>query len=118
MNKQDIAEKSLFVKTGTSIRRISSGEILYLQCEGNVTHLFLLDGTELVCVRLLKLFEEDLSDAGFIRISHNMMVNLGEVQDIRYVNTRKRQVVLTGGTVRDVSYRKWKSVKEAILGRK
>ncbi|MBQ9451557.1 MAG: LytTR family transcriptional regulator [Bacteroidales bacterium] len=111
-------EKVLFIKSGPTIKRVHSGEILYIQCEGNVSRLVLLDGTEMVCVRLLKLFEEDLNGAGFIRINHNMLANLSEIIEIRYVNARKRQVVLTGGTVLDVSYRKWKSVKEALLGRK
>ena len=73
----------------------------------------MLDGSEMVCVRLLKLFEQDLDGAGFLRINHNVLVNLAEIQEIRYVNARKRQVVLTGGVVVDVSYRKWKSLKEA-----
>ncbi len=116
--KGNVAEKALFIKSGPTIKRVLSGEILYIQCEGNVSRLVLLDGTELVCVRLLKLFEEDLSDANFIRINHNILVNLAEIMEIHYVNARKRQVVLTGGVVLDVSYRKWKSVKEALLGRK
>lgn len=111
-------EKALFIKSGPTIKRVLSSEILYIQCDGNVSHLYLLDGSELVCVRLLKLFEQDLASAGFIRINHNVLVNLSEILEIRYVNARKRQVILTGGVVLDVSYRKWKAVKEALLGRK
>lgn len=118
MDNKNLTEKTLFVKSGSSIKRVLSNEILYLSCEGNISQLHLLDGTELVCVRLLKLFEEDLADAGFIRINHNMLVNLSEVMEIRYVNARKRQVVLTGDVILDVSYRKWKTVKEALLGQK
>lgn len=116
--KNAAAEKALFIKSGPTIKRVLSSEILYVQCEGNVSRLNLKDGTELVCVRLLKLFEEDLSGAGFIRINHNMLVNLAEITEIRYINARKRQVVLSDEVVLDVSYRKWKSVKEALLGRK
>ena len=116
--KGNVAEKALFIKSGPTIKRVISRDILYIQCEGNVSRLILLDGSELVCVRLLKLFEEDLSGAGFIRINHNMLVNLAEVTEIRYINARKRQVILTGDVVLDVSYRKWKSVKEALLGKK
>ncbi|MCR5841801.1 MAG: LytTR family transcriptional regulator [Bacteroidales bacterium] len=116
--KRTVAEKALFIKSGPTIKRVLSSEILYVQCEGNVSRLNLKDGTELVCVRLLKLFEEDLSGAGFIRINHNMLVNLAEITEIRYINARKRQVVLSDEVVLDVSYRKWKSVKEALLGRK
>ena len=118
MENNKAQEKALFIKSGPTIKRVLSNEILYVQCDGNVSHLFLLDGTELVCVRLLKLFDEELSGAGFIRINHNILVNLAEVIEIRYVSARKRQVVLQGGVVLDVSYRKWKAVKEALLGRR
>ena len=118
MESKAFAEKSLFIKSGPTIKRVLSSDILYVQCDGNVSHLYMLDGTELVCVRLLKLFEQDLTDAGFIRINHNILVNLSEIVEIRYVNARKRQVILSGGVVLDVSYRKWKAVKEALLGRK
>jgi len=118
MENSTMLEKALFIKSGPTIKRVLSSEILYIQCDGNVSHLYLLDGSELVCVRLLKLFEQDLASAGFIRINHNVLVNLSEILEIRYVNARKRQVILTGGVVLDVSYRKWKAVKEALLGRK
>lgn len=118
MENNNSVEKSLFIKSGSTIKRVLSTDVLYIQCDGNVSHLYMMDGTELVCVRLLKLFEQDLSGAGFIRINHNVLVNLSEVLEIRYVNARKRQVILTGGVVLDVSYRKWKAVKEALLGKK
>lgn len=96
MDANSVSEKAIFVKSGHSIKRVLSSEILYVQCEANVSRLFMLDGSELVCVRLLKLFEQDLDGAGFLRINHNVLVNLSEIQEIRYVNARKRQVVLTG----------------------
>lgn len=117
MDANSVSEKAIFVKSGHSIKRVLSSEILYVQCEANVSRLFMLDGSELVCVRLLKLFEQDLDGAGFLRINHNVLVNLSEIQEIRYVNARKRQVVLTGGVVMDVSYRKWKSLKEALFSK-
>ena len=112
------AEKPIFIKTGHVVKRISGSDILYVTCEGNVSNLYLKDGGKMTCVRLLKLIEQDLSGAGFIRINHNCLVNMAEVEEIRYVNARKRQLVLSGGVIVDVSYRKWKAVKEALLGRK
>lgn len=111
------SDKPIFIKTGHIVKRISGQDILYVTCEGNVSTIYLKDGGQISCVRLLKLIEEDLSGAGFLRINHNCLVNLAEVQEIRYVNARKRELVLTGGVVTDVSYRKWKAVKEALLGR-
>ncbi|MCR5351840.1 MAG: LytTR family transcriptional regulator [Bacteroidales bacterium] len=110
-------EKPLFIKSGRTIKRISGNDILYVACEGNISTLHLKDGTQLSCVRLLKLFEQDLADLGFVRISHNCLVNLAEVEEIQYINARKRMLVLSGGEALDVSYRKWKNVKEALLGR-
>ena len=115
--KNNPAETTLFIKTGHVVKRVLCGEILYVQCDGNISHITLMDGSELVSVRLLKLFEEDLAGAGFIRINHNLLVNLSEITEIRYVSSRKRQVVLSNGAVLDVSYRKWKQVKETLLGK-
>ncbi len=74
MDANSVSEKAIFVKSGHSIKRVLSSEILYVQCEANVSRLFLLDGSELVCVRLLKLFEQDLDGAGFLRINHKLEI--------------------------------------------
>ena len=110
-------EKTLFVKVDRLIKRISSREILYLTCEGNVSQIHLVGGGAMTCTRLLKLFEEDLAGAGFCRVNHNCLVNLEKVEEIHYIDARKRQLILTGGVVTDISYRKWKAVKSALLGK-
>ena len=110
-------EKPVFVKSGRIIKRIPGSDILYVTCEGNISHIHLKSGGELSCVRLLKLFEEDLAGSGFIRINHNCLVNAAEVQEIQYVSARKRCLSLSNGDTVDVSYRKWKSVKDALLGK-
>jgi len=112
------AEKALFIKSGHTVKRFSGDDINYITCVGNASCLHLKDGGELTCIRLLKLFEQDLAGSGFVRINHNCLVNLAEVKEIHYVNARKRELLLTDGTVLEVSYRKWKAVKEALLGKK
>lgn len=108
-------DKSVFVKIGSTIRRVQSKDILYVDCEGNVSTIHLQDGKKMTCVRLLKLFEQDLAGTHFLRINHNCLANMAEVEEIRYVDARKRQLVLSDGSVLDVSYRKWKQVKEVLL---
>ena len=115
MEERILNEKSIFVKTGNTIKRIQSKDILYVQCEGNVSQIHLLNGSELTCIRLLKLIEQDLAGTGFVRINHNCLANGAEVEEIRYI---KRQLVLSDGTGLDISYRKWKPVKTALLGKK
>lgn len=115
MEERIRADKAIFVKTGATIRRIQSKDILYIHCEGNVSILHLQDGREKSCVRLLKLMEQDLAGANFLRINHNCLVNLDEVEEIHYIDARKRQLILSDGTALDISYRKWKNVKDALL---
>ena len=117
MEERIRADKAIFVKTGATIKRVQSKDILYIHCEGNVSILHLRDGKQMSSVRLLKLMEQDLAGTPFLRINHNCLVNLDEVEEIRYIDARKRQLVLSEGTVLDVSYRKWKAAKEALLGR-
>lgn len=115
MEERIRADKAIFVKTGTAIKRVQSKDILYIHCEGNVSILHLQGGKQMSCVRLLKLVEEDLAGTSFLRINHNCLANLAEVEEIHYIDARKRQLVLTDGTVLDVSYRKWKQVKTVLL---
>jgi Response regulator of the LytR/AlgR family len=117
MEERIRADKALFVKTGATIKRVQSKDILYIQCEGNVSTLHLRDGKQMSSVRLLKLIEQDLAGTAFLRINHNCLANLDEVEEIRYIDARKRQLILSDGTALDVSYRKWKAAKEALLGR-
>lgn len=109
------AERTLFVKSRTTIKRVQSKDILYIHCEGNVSYFHLQGGKQMRCVRLLKLVEQDLAGTSFLRINHNCLVNLAEVEEIHYIDARKRQLALSDGTVLDVSYRKWKPVKMALL---
>ena len=46
MEERIRADKAIFVKTGATIRRIQSKDILYIHCEGNVSILHLQDGRE------------------------------------------------------------------------
>lgn len=117
MEERIRADKAIFVKTGAIIKRVQSKDILYIQCEGNVSTLHLRDGKRMSSVRLLKLIEQDLAGTAFLRINHNCLANLDEVEEIRYIDARKRQLILSDGTALDVSYRKWKAAKEALLGR-
>lgn len=108
-------DKSVFVKTGYRIKRIQSKDILYVDCKGNISTLHLQGGKQFSSARLLKLVEKDLAGTPFLRVNHNCLANLDEVEEIRYVNARKHQLTLSDGTVLDVSYRKWKQVKDALL---
>lgn len=117
MEERIRADKAIFVKIGATIKRVQSRDILYIHCEGNVSILHLRDGKQMSSVRLLKLMEQDLAGTPFLRINHNCLANLDEVEEIRYIDARKRQLILSDGTALDVSYRKWKSAKVALLGR-
>jgi len=50
-------------------------DILYLQCEGNYTMIFLKDSNKILELKPLKEFQKELSNFGFVRINNNTLVN-------------------------------------------
>jgi len=67
--------------------------ILYIQCHGELSTIFLNDSSYLMEIRPIRAFEEDFSNMGFIRISRNTLVNgkyltkLDTLQGKRLVDT-------------------------------
>ena len=76
-------DKSIFVKIGSTIRRIQSKDILYVDCEGNVSTIHLQDGKQMTCVRLLKLLEQDL---GMVDDSIATFKSRNKITDITHVS--------------------------------
>ncbi|MCW3077326.1 MAG: response regulator transcription factor [Bacteroidetes bacterium] len=68
------------------------------------TELILNNGKQMVASRLLKDFEEILSEYNFLRIHHSYIINLNEVN--RYVKGEGGYVVMNDGSTCEVSRRK------------
>jgi DNA-binding LytR/AlgR family response regulator len=54
---------------------VNMEDITHITCDGYVSTVHLVDETKYSEARLLKHFEEELADYGFLRTSHNILVN-------------------------------------------
>ena len=78
--------------------------IVYIQCHGGLSVIYLNDESQEEEIKTLKAFEEDLCGMGFIRISRDTIVNGKYVTEVN-TNNGKR-VVCLGEIVLNVSKRR------------
>lgn len=79
-------------------------DIIFCKADGCYTHLCLTHHQTTIVTRVLKDFEELLSDSGFCRVHNSFLVNLSHVK--RYVKGDGGYVVLTDNHHVDISRRK------------
>ncbi|MEI6349283.1 MAG: LytTR family transcriptional regulator DNA-binding domain-containing protein [Bacteroidota bacterium] len=63
--------------------------ITYLQCDGYITSIHLINEETVVVSKLLKHFEKELSVVDFKRVNHSTLVNLKHVTSIHTENGQK-----------------------------
>ena len=77
-----LAKSRLMVKVGTGIRPLDTAAILYVQAEGDYLRLKLA-GEELRIRERMKDIEQQVADAGFVRIHRSVLVNLDHVREMK-----------------------------------
>jgi DNA-binding LytR/AlgR family response regulator len=87
--------------------------IVYIQCDGELSTIFLNDNSKLKELKPLNSFEETLSDMGFIRISRNTMINGKYITKVD-TNFGKR-VVYLGEIELPVSKRRLQFLKQRLF---
>ena len=101
------------VKEKSKISFIDINDILYLQCDGYLTTIYLVDKTSIDVAKLLKQFESELAPFGFLRVNHHTLINL------RYLNNLKigkqRRVVFVKDIEITISRRKFYLLKEWLM---
>ena len=78
--------------------------IMYIRCEGDLSTIFLSDKSKVEEIKTLKEYEKELSDAGFVCISRNTIIN-GKYITKADTNYHKR-VVYLGETALNISKRR------------
>jgi two-component system, LytTR family, response regulator len=92
------------VPTFEGLQMIDTNEIVKCTAEDNYTHILLLNGSKIMVSRLLKEYEELLSDYNFFRVHNSCLINLEHVT--KYVKGEGGYVVMPDGTCVEVSRRK------------
>lgn len=87
-----------------NVHYIEIEKITFIECHSYVSIIHTDDNKKVTVSKLLKTFEEELSDFGFIRINRGVLVNLAKVK--KYMCRGKRQIELTNGMKLSVSRRK------------
>ncbi|MFZ4548186.1 MAG: LytR/AlgR family response regulator transcription factor [Bacteroidales bacterium] len=75
-------DRKLAIVDKKSTRLVDIEIISYLECDGYVTSIH-INGHETISVsKLLKNFENELTEYGFLRANHNTIVNPKHIEDI------------------------------------
>ena len=96
------SEKKVIIKGSCGSHCIDAGQITHLTCMGYKTSFHLKDNAKLIShSKLLKKWEAELSDFGFLRVSKNTIINL---IFLIYIESKERKVKLSSGEVINVSH--------------
>lgn len=96
--------KRIAIPTNDGISYFNVDELIYLEADSNYTRLYFTYDRKILASKTMKDFEEQLSDASFIRVHHTFIVNVQHIT--KYIKGDGGQVLLSNGKVIDVSRRK------------
>lgn len=92
------------VPTFDGLQMIGAEEIVKCTADESYTHIKLTDGSKLVVSRILKEFEELLSDFNFFRVHNSSLINLTHVK--KYIKGDGGYVIMSDNETVEVSRRK------------
>ncbi len=92
------------VPSSEGIDFFQTKEIIYCKADGCYTTIYLTGRQTKVVTRVLKDFEDFLSESGFLRVHNSFLINLNHVK--RYVRGEGGHVILTEDHQVDVSRRR------------
>ena len=104
LNRFDNSNPTLTISTEKSIEFLEVNEIVFIQAQGSYSMFMLKNGKKVVTSKLLKEYENLLSDFSFFRLHNSYIVNLGQVK--RFIKTDGGYVEMKNGTKIPVSRRK------------
>ena len=111
-----VSEKAKFTRiaipTVQGLQFIKVDDIVYLEASTNYTKFHLCNNIQYTVSKTLKEFEDILSADVFIRIHNSYVINKNYVE--KYLRGDGGQVVLTNGSVLDISKRKRAEFLKAI----
>jgi two-component system, LytTR family, response regulator len=98
----------LLLSTCTGIELITISNIVRIEAISNYSKLFFANSKTLVVAKVLKWFDELLSDKGFIRIHRSHLINLSCINSYNNINHQK--IILHNREQINISRRKRSSI--------
>ena len=77
---------------------LSLEDVSHMVCDSYLTTIYLIDGRNVSVTKLLKKFEEELKDFGFVRANRNVLVNLIHV-DCIHIGKGERKLFVNGVSI-------------------
>lgn len=104
-------KRRIVLKTLERIYSLDISEVIRFEADGNYTKVFLADGKKIMVSRLLKEFEELLSDVGFLRVHQSHLINTNY---LFFFEKAEGNVVMKDNSVVPVSNRKREQLMELM----
>lgn len=100
------------VPTFDGLQMIDAKNIIKCIADESYTHIFLADGSKIMVSRILKEYEELLSDLNFLRVHNSCLINLAHVT--KYIKGDGGSVIMSDGKTVEVSRRKKAELLERL----
>lgn len=104
-------KRKIILKTLERIYSVDVNEIIRFESDGSYTKVYLTDGTRIMVSRILKEFDDFLSDSGFVRIHHSHLININQVY---FFEKSENHLVMKDQSIVPVSNRKKDHVLELL----
>lgn len=101
------------IPTFDGLQMISTDKIIKCTADESYTHITISDGPKLVVSRILKEFEDLLSDFNFFRVHNSSLINLAHVK--KYIKGDGGYVIMTDNETVEVSRRKKNELLQKLM---
>ncbi|SFM99935.1 two component transcriptional regulator, LytTR family [Chryseobacterium oleae] len=99
-----LQDHKIILSTLQGFRVIGIADIVRCEADSSYTTFYLANKTKIMVSKTLHEFEMTLPDLNFFRIHHKHLINVDHLQE--YIKGRGGQVVMSDGSVLDVSFRR------------
>jgi DNA-binding LytR/AlgR family response regulator len=86
-------DKKLVIKTRNKTWLVNIESITHLTCDGYITRIYFVDQKVITVAKLLKEFETELQDYGFLGANYHTIVNIKHITGMFGVLTKKRLLI-------------------------
>ena len=93
-----------FIKCNKELQAISLKDITYINCNGYICSIYNEEDKLIASqTKLLKNYETELEQFGFVRINRKTIIN---AKSIKQIDLKNRKIILTNNEIMTVSRRK------------
>lgn len=111
--ENDAYPKQIMIPHKDELKMVNVDHIQYISAEINYSIVYMLDGSQYVVSKTLKLFEELLSKEQFIRVHKSHLINRKFIKET--VKRDQYYIVLSDGLELPIARRRVKAVMEKLL---